>query len=285
MGRARGAGKLAIIAGRDALPRRIAEAERAAGRPYLVVSFEGLTQPWMADHPHEEHRFEKAGRLFAALRRAGVEAVVFAGAMDRPRLEPWRFDIGAMRIAPRVLALLRRGDDGLLSGLGAILEAEGFRLVAAQDCLPDATEGAGWPTVARLGETARADARRASAILAALGPLDVAQAAVVAEGICLGIEAIEGTDALLARIAELPEAKRGARPSGVLVKRPKPGQDRRVDLPAIGPRTVEGAARAGLLGIAVEARGAILLDRDATVAAADRAGLAIWSADPSDLGP
>ena len=276
---------LAILAGAGTLPRRIAEDRRARGLPYLVVSF-GRPAGWMQAHPHQIHRFEKPGRLFAALRGAGCAEVVFAGAMDRPRLSPLAFDPTGLRIAPRVLALMARGDDGLLSGLGRILERQGFRLRAVQDCLPGLTEGEGVLTRAHPGDADRADAARAGAILAALGPLDVAQAAVVARGVCLGIEAVEGTDALLARIAALPEAKRAHAPppSGVLVKRPKPGQDRRADWPAIGPGTVSGAAEAGLAGIAVEADGALLIDRGETIAAADRAGLFLWSAPAGALG-
>jgi len=277
---------LAILAGRGTLPQRIAEDRAARGLPYLVVSF-GPGAEWMRTHPHQCHRFERPGGLFAALRRAGFGAVVFAGGMDRPRLNPLAFDLKGLTVAPRVLALMARGDDGLLSGLARIFEAEGFRLLAAQDCLPGLTEGPGVPTRARPSAADRADAARAGAILAALGPLDVAQAAVVARGVCLGVEAVEGTDALLARIAALPEGKRAhcPPPSGVLVKRPKPGQDRRADWPAIGPETVAGAAAAGLSGIAVEAGGALILERAETLAAADRAGLFLWSARAEDLGP
>jgi hypothetical protein len=150
-------------------------------------------------------------------------------------------------------------------------------VVGAAECLGGLTVGEGVLGRPRPGTEDRADAARGAAILTALGPLDVGQAVVVAGGVCLGIEAIEGTDALLARVGALPEERRG--PSGgVLVKMAKPGQDRRFDLPSIGPRTVEGAARAGLNGIAVEADGANILDRDETVRAADAAGLFLWSA-------
>lgn len=278
---------LAIIAGRGDLPRLIAEDREARGLPYLVVSFANGEQPWMADHPHQRHNFEKVGRLFRSLRAAGIGEVVFAGAMDRPALRFWAADLKAVTVAARVLALLRRGDDGLLSGLGRIFEAENFRLVSAQECLGDLTVAPGVLGRHRPGEEARGDARRAAAILAALGPLDVAQAAVVARGVCLGIEAIEGTDALLDRIAALPAGKRAhcPPPSGVLVKMPKPDQDRRVDMPTIGPATVAAAARAGLAGIALEAGGANILDRAETLRAADEAGLFLWSAPVADLVP
>ena len=270
-------GKLAIIAGRDALPRLIAERRQAAGLPYLVISFAGEAEPWIEGHPYQAHAFEKAGRLFAALRVAGCSHVVFAGAMDRPRLKPWRADGKAVALMGKVMALLVRGDDGLLSGLAGIFEEEGFTVIGAQDCLDGLTCGEAVLGRHRPEPPDRADAARGAAILTALGPLDVGQAVVVAGGVCLGVEAIEGTDALLARVAALPSARRGT-PGGVLVKMAKPGQDRRFDLPSIGPRTVEGAVRAGLKGIVVEADGANILERDATIRAADAAGLFVWSA-------
>ncbi|MEM1343166.1 MAG: UDP-2,3-diacylglucosamine diphosphatase LpxI [Pseudomonadota bacterium] len=277
--------RLAILAGRGSLPRRIAEHRRAHALPTLVVAFQALTEPWMADHPLERHRFERPGRLFAALRRAGCTEIVFAGGMERPRLKPWAFDLTAVRLAARALWLLRQGDDAMLRGFAAILEREGFCLRAAHDCLPGLTVPAAHLGRLRPSEADRQDAARAGAILAALGPHDVGQAAVVARGVCLGIEAIEGTDALLARIATLPPEKRAHAPppAGVLVKCAKPGQDRRLDLPSIGPDTIAAAAAAGLAGIAVQAEAANIIDRAATIAAADAAGLFLWSAPPEAL--
>jgi len=275
-------GKLAIIAGRDALPRMIAEHRRAAGLPYLVISFAGEVAPWIGEHPHEVHQFEKAGRLLAALRAAGCGHVVFAGAMDRPRLKPWRADGKTVALMGKVMALMAGGDDALLSGLSGIFEAEGFSVVGAAACLEGLTVGEAVLGRRQPEAADRADAIRGASILAALGPLDVGQAVVVAGGICLGVEAIEGTDALLERVAALPEARRRAS-GGVLVKLAKPGQDRRFDLPSIGPRTVSAAARAGLSGIVVEAEGANILGRDETVRAADEAGLFLWSAGAAAL--
>jgi len=279
-------GKLAIIAGRDALPRLIAEHRRAAGLPYLVISFadEAASRQlaeWIGAHPHEVHQFEKAGRLLAALRAAGCRHVVFAGAMDRPKLKPWRADGKTVALMGKVMALLARGDDGLLSGLAGIFEEEGFGVVGAAECLGGLIVGEGVLGRHQPGVEDRTDAARGAAILTALGPLDVGQAVVVAGGICLGIEAIEGTDALLARVAALPVYRRpefGGASGGVLVKMAKPGQDRRVDLPSIGPRTVAGAAKAGLRGIVIEADGANILDQDATIRVADEAGMFLWSA-------
>lgn len=275
-------GKLAIIAGKDALPRLIAEARRTAGLPYLVISFQGWTEDWMRDHPHELHEFEKVGRLFAALHREGCSHVVFAGALSRPRVRMWRADAKALKLARRVFGLMSGGDDGLLSGLAAVFEEEGFTIVGADACLGGLTVDAGVLGRHQPTPQDRADAARGAAILAALGQLDVGQAVVVAGGRCLGVEAVEGTDALLARVAALPEGRRG-RAGGVLVKLAKAAQDRRVDLPTIGPRTVDAAARAGLGGIVAEAGGTNILERDETIRAADAAGLFLWCAAPEAL--
>jgi DUF1009 family protein len=278
-------GRLAIIAGRDALPRLIAERRREAGLPYLVISFAGGAEPWMDQHPHQAHQFEKMGRLFEALRHAGCSHVVFAGAMNRPRLKPWRADGKAVVLIGKVMALLARGDNGLLSGLATIVEDEGFAVVGAEDCLEGLTAVAGVLGRHQPGDKNRADAARGAAILAALGPLDVGQAVVVAGGVCIGVEAIEGTDALLDRVAALPGERRGGTPlpSGVLVKMATVDQDRRFDLPSIGPRTVDGAVRAGLCGIVIEAGGANIIERDQTIQAADQAGLFLWSAPVGEL--
>jgi DUF1009 family protein len=269
---------IAIVAGRGALPRLLAEHLATTMRPYRVVRIDGIALDWLAGHPLIAASFEKPGRLFADLRAAGCGTVVFAGGMRRPDLNPLRFDLTMIRLAPRLMAGLKQGDDATLRLIASVFEAEGFTIRAAHDILADLLAPVGIPTRAQPSEADRSDARRAAGIVALLGRADVGQAAVVANGICLGLESIQGTDALLDFVARTagpfrPEAT-GAR--GVLLKAPKPAQDWRVDLPAIGPATVEGAARAGLAGIVVQAGGVLVLDRTATVAAADAAGLFLW---------
>jgi DUF1009 family protein len=169
--------------------------------------------------------------------------------------------------------MFRHGDNGLLSGLGSIVEEQGFRLLGAHEVAPELLMPQGAVGNRMPGDDDWADIQRALALLQATGPFDVGQAAVVSDGRVLAIEAAEGTDQMLARLAELRRsgqihARDGA---GVLVKAPKPGQDRRFDLPSIGPRTVEGAATAGLAGIAVVAGSTIVAEPDHIIAAADRA--------------
>jgi UDP-2,3-diacylglucosamine hydrolase len=271
---------LAIVAGRGALPRLLAEDCAARRRPYCVVVFDGLALDWLDGHPVLAASYEKPGRLFDALRAAGCRSVTFAGGIARPRLQPLGFDLKMLRLAPRLLRGIRSGDDSTLRLVASIFEAEGFAVQAPQEILPDLVATAG--ILGRHAPSAvdRSDADRAAAIVAALGAADVGQAAVVAGGICLGLESIQGTDALLAFVARTPAELRPAA-KGVLFKGPKPGQDRRVDLPAIGPGTLAGAAAAGLAGVAVEADGVMILDHAATIAAADAAGLFLWAREPA----
>ncbi len=267
---------LGIVAGRGALPRLIAEECARRGRSYRVVAFEGVSLDWLEGHPVLPAVFEKPGRLFADLRRAGCREVTLAGGIARPELKPRRFDLTMLRLAPKVLGGIRSGDDATLRLVSDILEAEGLHLRAPHDILGDLLAAEGIPTLARPSEADRADADRAAAILAQLGPADVGQAAVVAGGLCLGIETVQGTDAMLGFVGATEPRHRSEAARGVLVKAPKPGQDWRVDLPAIGPETVRAAQAAGLAGIAVEAGGVLVLDREATVAACDAAGLFLW---------
>lgn len=270
---------LAIFAGRGALPRLIAEDCARRGRPYVVVVFDGVMLDWLEGHTVVAATFEKPGRLFTALRAAGVTTVTFAGGIQRPALRPLAFDLTMLRLAPRILRSLKAGDDTTLRMVAAIFEGEGFAIVPAQSLLDSLVAAPGIPTRARPGDADRQDAARAAAIVAAVGAIDVGQAAVVAQGVCLGVESIQGTDALLAFVARTGDGCRpdpeGAR--GLLYKAPKPGQDRRMDLPAIGPATVQGAAAAGLAGVVVQAGGVMILDLPATIAAADEAGLFLWA--------
>ena len=201
------------------------------------------------------------------LHGAGCEEVILAGPIHRPDLRSLRPDLRGARLLPRMLAA--KGDDGLLSAIVAELEDDGFRVVGADDLLPQLLAPAGALGTIALDDDERSDAAHGAEVLRALGPYDVGQAAIVAAGRVLGIEAAEGTEALIARVADLKPDGR----CGVLVKVPKPGQDRRVDLPAIGEATIAQCAAAGLAGIAVETGGVLILDQQRTIAAADDAGL------------
>lgn len=273
-----GGAPVGIVAGRGALPVYLAARLRAAGRPVVLAEMEGFPADNPQGLPCIGFRVEKLGALFKALRREGVRELVFAGAVRRPRLDPTRFDLKTLSLAPRIVKAIAAGDDQTLRAVLTVFEEEGFAIRAAHELVPDLLPAAGVPTRARPDERARKDVARAARIVAALAAADVGQGAVVAQGVALAVEAAPGTDAMLDWVAGPAGALRPdpSGPGGVLFKGPKPGQDRRVDLPVIGPGTVAGAARAGLAGIAVEAGGVMLLDAAGTVAAADAAGLFLW---------
>ena len=193
----------------------------------------------------------------------------------RPALSEIRLDWGTLRVLGRVLAAFRGGDDHLLSGIGGILEQDGFRMVGIKDVAPDLLMPEGCLTRAAPDRNAAADIARGREVLPALSPYDVGQAVVVIDGHVVGVEDIEGTDGLLARVARLrSEGRIRAKVArGVLVKAPKRGQDLRFDLPTVGARTVEGAAGAGLAGIAIAAGNAIVAEPQAMIEAADAAGI------------
>jgi UDP-2,3-diacylglucosamine hydrolase len=214
----------------------------------------------------------RAARLF---REEGCRDLMFIGALVRPALSAVRLDFGTLRAIGQIWASFRGGDDHLLSGIGRIFEAQGFRMVGIMDVAPDLLIPEGAMTATTPDERAARDIERGRDVLHALSPFDAGQAAVVIDGHVVAIEDIEGTDALLARIARLRgEGRiRSPRGRGVLVKAPKAGQDLRYDLPTVGPRTVEGAVGAALSGIAVAAGNTIVADPQGMIAAADRAGL------------
>lgn len=270
----------ALIAGQGALPRALLAALRGAGDDPLVASLDGFPPDLPGARPMS-FRVERLAPFLDHLAAQGVQRVCFAGAIRRPRIEPELFDARSATLVPRILGALGQGDDAVLRAVAAIFEDWDLAVVGADAIAPDLVPGPGILTGAP-SEADRRDAARAAEILAATGPLDIGQGAVVAQGLCLAIETLPGTDAMLAFVADHAGGLRadpaGAR--GVLYKAPKPGQDRRFDLPTLGPETVRKAARAGLAGIAWEAAGAILLDRAEMQAEAEAAGLFLWAREP-----
>ena len=270
---------LGILAGGGTLPARVAEAAMAAGRAVFIVGLEGHADPRiLAPFPHEFIRFGAAGRIIAALREHGCQELVMIGPVRRPSLLHLRPDIEAAKILARIGRAAFAGDNGLLAAVIKILHEEGFSVIGAHTILSQALGPRGLLTRAAPDAAAMADIGRAVVVARALGAVDVGQGCVVQGGLVLAVEAAEGTDAMLSRCAAL--ARTG--PGGVLVKWVKPGQDRRADLPTIGPATLRAAAAAGLRGVAFEAGGTILADRPALIAGADAAGLFLLGLDPDD---
>lgn len=267
----------AIIAGEGGLPARLVAALAARGEPCLVAELDGFPAD-IAGAAAIRFRIERLALLLDDLDARGVTRVAFAGAIRRPRLDPEMFDPKTATLVPRLVGAIGQGDDAVLRAVIAIFEDWGFEVVGADTLAPDLVPGAGVLAGAP-GAADRRDAARAAEIVAGLGALDLGQGAVVAQGLCLAVETLPGTDAMLRFVARhaagLRPDPKGAK--GVFYKAPKPGQDRRVDLPTLGPATVRAAAEAGLAGIAWEASGAILLDRAGMVDAAEAAGLFLWA--------
>jgi DUF1009 family protein len=271
---------LGLVAGGGAVPLQLAAAARAAGRDVFVVVIESWAKP--ADYAHLPHvviRLGAVGEAIELLRARGVRQLVMCGTARRPSFLSIRPDAGMARLLVKIGRAAWQGDDGLLKAVVRVLEEEGFEILPAQAILRGVLPEAGQLGALAPEPQAMEDIRRGVAVVRALGAVDVGQGAVVQQGLVLGVEAIEGTDALLARCASL----RRDGPGGVLVKLVKPGQDRRVDLPTVGPETVAGAISAGLSGIAIEAGGTILVDRGATIAAADAAGLFLVAIRPDEF--
>jgi hypothetical protein len=298
---------LALIAGEGSLPAAVAAAQP---RPPLVCAVRGHAPEGL--EPEITVRLETLGGLFATLRARGVTQVCLCGSVRRPQIDLGALDDATLPLVPRLREALQRGDDGALRVLIALLEEEGFEVLAAHVAAPGLLPPAGVPTVARPGPQTAAEADLGARVVAEMGAADLGQACAVRGDSVLAREGPDGTDAMLSRLGpprEVPPARPAGEPfgwaadmmgdmlggaadwlsgqdggtdrprTGILYKAPKPGQDRRADLPAIGPRTAESVARAGLAGIVIEAGGVMVLEREKTVAALDRAGLFLWIRD------
>ena len=277
---------LGLIAGGGIMPLRVADAARRAGRPVFAVLVQGFADPrdW-SDWPHEVVRLGAVGRMLGLLRRHGVRQLVLAGRITRPSILSLRLDGDGVRLAAKVgRRALFGGDDALLTAVVTVLRDEGFEPLGAQHIFAELLIEAGCPTRAQPDAEAMEDIRRGITVARQLGAADAGQGCVVQQGLVLALEAIEGTDAMLARAGDM----RREGPGGVLVKLVKPSKSKLVVLPVIGPDTIRAAAAAGLRGIAVQARwnghvGTIVLDRDTTISEADAAGLFLLAMDTDQI--
>jgi DUF1009 family protein len=265
--------RLALIAGKGRLPQLLAN---RLGEEVVLAELEGFDSVSALRADVIRFRLERLVPFLDHLRDLGVREAVFAGAVHRPRLDPALLDPATMQLLPRIMAAMAQGDDGTLREVIALMGEWGIEVVGVQDICPDFIAAPGLVAGAVTAQD-KQDAARGFAILAAMGAADVGQGCVVARGLCLALEALPGTDEMLTVLASqrarLPMLPAG----GVFCKAPKAGQDRRIDLPALGPATIEAAAQAGLRGIAFEAGGVLLIDRDVMVARAAELGLFLWA--------
>ena len=269
------AASLAILCGAGAFPLEVAADARRAGREPFLIGVVGASDAAIEAYPHVWVRIGEVGKLFAALKGRGVAEMAMVGAIARPEFSDLRLDWGALRRAADLAQLFRRGDNGLLVGLAAIFEREGVKIVGAHEIAPSLVAPKGALTARAPSPEDEADIAFGAKLLEALSGFDAGQCVVVKGARVLAIEAAEGTDAMLERVAEMRKSGRlrlkGA--AGVLVKAPKRGQDLRLDMPAVGPDTIAGAARAELSGIALAAGGVLVAERARCIRDADAARL------------
>jgi len=273
MADATGNDPLAIICGGGSFPGAVADAVARRGRKPVMFGIRGWADAAVVErYAHHWIAIGQAGRFFRLARAENCREVLFIGTVLRPPIAQLRLDWRTILLLPRVVAFFRGGDDKLLSGVAAVAESGGLAVVGVKDVAPEIFVPEGVLGRFRPAERDQTDIARARAVIAALGPFDIGQAVIVANNNVLAVEAAEGTDNMLTRIAELRRLGRVTAPpgTGVLVKAPKPGQDRRFDLPSIGPRTIENVARAGLAGLAVVAGSTMIAEAEATTLAADR---------------
>jgi len=267
---------IGLIAAGGVMPFAVAESLIARGLDPVLFALKGACDPVRVERfRHHWISVGQVGRAVKLFRSENCRDLVFIGTLVRPALSEIRLDWGTLRVIGRVWAAFRGGDDHLLSGIGRILEQDGFRMVGIRDVAPDLLMPEGCITRAAPDQSAAADIARGRAVLRALSPFDIGQAVIVIDGHVVGVEDIEGTDGLLARVAHLrAEGRIRAKAArGVLLKAPKSTQDLRFDLPTIGPRTIEGAGKARLAGVAIVAGNTIVVEPQTMIEAADAAGL------------
>lgn len=266
--------RVAIIAGTGRLPNELATALAAGGMAPMICAPEGVVPEGLS--VDLAFRVERLAPFLRHLVDAGVGVVSFAGPIHRMALDPALFDPETAMLVPRILAAMQAGDDATLRAVMALFEEYGLEVQGLAHLAPQLLAGEGVLSPRAPDATESADAARGRAILQALSPVDVGQGCVVAGKLCLAIEALYGTDAMLAQLATCRDS-RAPQKGGVFIKRAKADQDMRVDLPAIGPATIEAAAAARLTGISLQAGHVVILDRAETLARAEAAGIALWA--------
>ncbi len=273
--------KLGILAGGGQIPGLIIDACRESGRPFFVIGLRNQVDAatLAGPVPHEVVRLGNAGKAVKILKKKKVAVIVLAGHVQKPKLKELRPDLWTAKFLARAGGL-DQGDDTLLSALVRELERrEGFRVAGIHQVLPHLLATAGVYGQVEPDAAALADLEAATEAARRVGALDKGQGAVVRAGSLIEVEDRSGTDAMLIRAA------RHSGSGGVLVKIRKPNQEMRADLPTIGIETVRRAADAGLAGIAVEAGGALVVERENTVRAADEAGLFVMGFDVPGADP
>ncbi len=268
--------RLALIAGNGSLPCQIAEALSSAGREFRIIAIKGEADERTRAQADTELGWGEIGRLYKFLKKTGCRDVLLIGGVSkRPDFTSILGDLGTLKRLPTIIRALAGGDDSLLTKVIRLFEVEGYRVVGIKDVAPQLLASSGVLGKVQPNQGDWRDAELALRATEKLGELDIGQAAIAVGGRVVALEGAEGTDAMLQRCAELKRIGRirSKGRAGVLVKTAKPNQDLRVDLPTVGPMTIDLAAAAGLAGIAVEASGALIAEKEETLKKLDNAGL------------
>jgi len=265
---------LAIVAGGGSLPRLLAERCRRQGDPYRLYAIRGAAGAWAREHSARWFSLPEIQPVLGELAQSGCSELCLAGSVSRPSDDEALPGLAGNDPMAGVAEAMRRGDDALLRAVAGRVESVGLRVIGVEERMPDLLAPAGSVAGPPPDAADIEDIERGAVIAAALGAVDVGQAVAVAEGRCLAVETVEGTAAMLRRISRMSVAERGGarQGRGVLVKAVKPGQDCRFDRPAAGPDTLAAVRAAGLRGLAVEAGGVLLLDRERMAAAGRQGG-------------
>lgn len=276
--------KLGIIAGGGALPGRVAAACASRDEPFFVIRLDGFADEHVADFPGKACGLAEVGKIIRILKEEQCDGVVLTGLVQRPDFTKLRPDWRGAALLPKVISAAASGDGPMLGVFVETLESEGFVVVGAEEVTQDILAESGVFGAVSPGQTNLADIKKAAAVIRAVGVFDIGQAAVVANGHVLAVEAAEGTDKMLERCAKFSDDMRGGEGRhGVLVKRPKPGQELRVDLPTIGVETVRRVGEANLAGIAVEAGKALVMDMPELIREADALGIFVYGFSTSEV--
>ncbi len=272
--------KLGIISGGGGLPLDVARAAAVDNRPIHLIGIEGEADQQIGEFPHSWVKWGEIGRLFSILREENCVDVVIIGHVKRPDLSQVRMDLGALKLLPFIMKLKTGGDDSILSKIAGLFEDKGHRVCSVLDLVPSLAADLGEMSISKPGSNDQDDIAKGLDVVAAMGRFDVGQAVVVVNGHVIAVEGAEGTDQMLVRCQNLRQWGRKGR-HGVLVKAPKPSQDRRIDLPTIGPKTVELALAANLSGIAIAAGETLIADKFTTIEAANKGKLFVHGVDLS----
>ena len=273
---------LGIIAGLGELPVAVARNAIESGQGVFVLRLKGFEEPALAEFPGKTIGMGEIGKAVSAFKEAGCADIVFAGIVKRPNFKDLKLDLRGAALLPKVIAAAGKGDDALLRVLVQEFEKSGFNILGSHTVHESLLAPKGLIAGPDPSPGAMADIERAAEIVKVLGRYDIGQGCVVCDGLVLAVEAQEGTDQMLKRCANLPEEVRGTPddPRGVLVKRPKPEQERRIDLPTSGVSTIEHIAAAGLEGLALEAGAALMLNKSAMIETANRLNVFIFGFNP-----